>query len=1131
MIEDGVRVSNDDHHMLWSKLFADRIFRLESLKSQYWVIDAVDESSGNGVPALVSMLSKLDCHAPVRIFLTSRPGGQLERLLSQEKVSFKELSTGRTGSLRDIECFLQAKCPQIRDMQAYHKFLSDVLSKSNGIFLWASLIVARLENIYSVEDMQETLQTIPSEMDGFYSRITDSILASPSCDLARCILKWAICSPRPLSTGELTEAVKLDIDRTLTASPGQLETITGHLIFVDSQSRVHVTHETTSTFLTRRREGLWIDRPMAHARIAEVCLSTLCGSEFAPPRTRRAVSSTTKKAHSPLTTYAATNFGYHLMHSSSSVDALLIQLNSFLRSNVLTWIEKLAESGNLSALRQTSHRLKGYLARRAKYLPPVSIEVRTVSAWVNDLHHIVAAFHSALLASPSSIHFLLPYVCPATSIIRQHFAKPTKRLRISGPLDEDWSDRLTSYIFSSQVTSVGCCERLLAVGLKTGDIRLYDTAGFGTFESVGTLAHGKRVRQLAFDRSSSFLASCSVRKLMLWDVRRPSSPSFACLWAKDLDFTPDQVLFSREGDLVMLSDPARSTLTTYKTADGSRTEDLLLRSLPDSDSSDSEGQTGSSWTSAEHVRVDCAKTLAALSYRNSLVSIWDLEGVEKIGNFEREGYEGVYSSPQTLDMVFNPVPELELLAISYKDRNVVLCNPWTLEQMGACQLPYSIDLLASTSDGRILAGGAEDGTIHLLLFETLQPLYRVQPPDEDYQLRGLAFSADNLQFFEVRGQCCNLWEPLALVPKDKSDDSSSEPQSEEVAPQEPGSSSSRAVQWRQAITVIQATERGLCFVGRENGTTDVCDGSTGDSVRQLRLPGGFARITHMNWNEANSLLLSVDVNNRCIVTRLSSSKQDMQPHATTVLDHRERTVVRQALLSSDATSVLLRTDSRLKLIDIDGGSVTADVEFAANFCASHPSDASLLFAFQPDRLHILDWGSLNRLSDPDGIPIAGETSPPGLSSMNGPWFGRAGSAYLVRCFDLPSRHTTCLAVLDASRLTSESKEASIQVRALPKLHVRAVVGVLKSALYFLETTGWVCSVGLKNWGRATHYTRHFFIPPTWHMGGDVVIGMISKTAVAFARGEQLVVFHGFVELEEKVPFEEEKTLALRPSKA
>ncbi|KAH6637294.1 WD40-repeat-containing domain protein [Chaetomium tenue] len=652
---------------------------------------------------------------------------------------------------------------------------------------------------------------------------------------------------------------------------------------------------------------------------------------------------------------------------------------------------------------------------------------------------------------------------------------------------------------------IACCERLLAVGLKNGDIRIYDTAGFGTFESVGILTHGKKVRQLAFDPSSSFLASCSVRKLMLWDVRRSSGPSFPCLWAQDLDFTPDQVTFNKEGTCILLSDPARCAISPVEAVSGSSSETILLPWSQDSDSSDGQEQVGS-WGAAEHVYVDSDQKLAALTYRNSSVFIWDLEAMERVGNFERDGYEGVYSSPPALDLAFNPVAELDLVAISYHDGDVVLCNPWTLQQTGKRHLPHSLVLLACTSDGRILAGGAEDGVIHLLLFETLEPLYRIQPPDERSQLCGLAFSANNLRFFEIRGQSCNVWEPpVLLVPNNGSDDSALESNSEVVSRQEPSSSFAHAFQWRQAITVIQTTERGLFFVGRQDGTIDICDGNSGEVVKKLRLHGGFVRIKQLGWNDANNILLSLDAHNHCIVSRLSFEKE---PQATPMLDHREQDVVRQALLSPDAMSILVRTDATLKLISVARASVSAELDFPASFCSSHPSNPSQLIVFQSGKMHLLDWASLDRLSPTEGIAIAGfEPSLEPSNIMNGAWFGRPGSPYMALCTKSPNQQQpTSFVALDTSKLALENpEEVTVQVLASRRVQVRTVVGVLKQTLYFIDTMGWMSSIRLKNLRQASHYTRHFFIPPTWYVDTGAVLGVVTKTAVALSRGEQLII--------------------------
>lgn len=405
-------------------------------------------------------------------------------------------------------------------------------------------------------------------------------------------------------------------------------------------------------FFTNEREGLWIGRSAAHSRITEICLLTLCGSEFTPPRTCRAAGASIKKRLSPLANYAAENFAYYLMHSSATSDILLTHLNKFLRSNVLSWIEKLAGLGDLSILRQTAQRLEAYTTGLAESFQIDSKEAQTVAKWAKDIHHIVAAFHAALLTSPSSIHFLIPNLCPPASIIRQLFGKFSKRLRITGPLDEDWSDRLTCYLFSDDPYSIACSEEFLAIGLGSGAIWIYDISGFGSFEPLATLNHGKKVRQLAFNASSSLLVSCSVRKLALWDVSR-SDGSFSCLWAQDINFTPYGALFSQDGSWIMLSDTYRSAIVKFATTDASRRETLFFREPSDSDSEDSDHEV-KDWTVASNLWVDPCQNLVAMGYRNAVVNIWDLEAMERIGYFKRDGYTHI--SPPTLDMVSTRSP-------------------------------------------------------------------------------------------------------------------------------------------------------------------------------------------------------------------------------------------------------------------------------------------------------------------------------------------------------------------------------------------------------------------------------------------------------------------------------------------
>jgi hypothetical protein len=408
--------------------------------------------------------------------------------------------------------------------------------------------------------------------------------------------------------------------------------------------------------------------------------------------------------------------------------------------------------------------------------------------------------------------------------------------------------------------------------------------------------------------------------------------------------------------------------------------------------------------------------------------------------------------------------------------------------------------------------------IHLLLFETLQPLYQVQPPDAQFQLSGLIFSPDNLRFVEIRRQSCNIWEPLALVPKDRFDDNSGGP-NPQVTPQESAVSHTHNIKWRQVVSIIQATERGLFFVGRQDGTIDICDGRTGGVVKKLRPGCGFARIKQMGWNEGKALLLSADAHNRCVVARLDFGGPDTEAHETVLLDHREGEIIRQALLSPDGASILLRTDRGVKLIAVDEGDVKAELEIPPGCWATHLSDSSLILMLGETHIQLYDWSSLTRLSLPEGIQINGPDI--SLSKMNGAWACRLGSAYLVNCSNSALPQKAEFVALELSKLTPENTDLELQLRVLPGLHVRAVIGVLKSVVYFLDTTGWVCSIGLKSLRQTTHFARHFFIPMTWHLGGDTAISLISKTAVAFAKGEELVVFYGLLEFEAKVPLGEE----------
>ena len=1132
MAEECIRLNIDDHHVLWTSLFIQRIFDVDHVGPQYWVIDGVDECSKKAIPALISILSSLDSKSPVRVFMTSRSGGDVGKRVSasQPGSPFLEMTTSEEGTLKDIELFLQSRYAYSGDTSDYEDLISDVLSKSKGIFLWASLTIEKLEDAYSVEDKQDVLRQIPPEMDEFYSRIVTSIAESQSAELAKCVLTWVVCSPNTLHISELTEAVKMDMGRTLTVSPRQLETMTGHFLVVDNQSRVHIGHETMSRFLTQpNRHGFSIDRTTADTRLAEICLKVLCGTDLAPPRIRRGRPMTTQGAvaRSRLTDYATSHFSHHLVSGSVATNTTLELLHEFLRSNVLTWIERIASTGSLWHLQQTVQHFKTFLSRRAKDHLPDSIESQTVAAWASDIYHIIVAFGSSLVVSPSSIHSLVPYLCPQRSIIHELFAKPSKRLRISGPLDEAWNDRVASHLLL-EPTSIACSDRFLAVGVRSGEVKLYNFGESGTFNSIGTLEHGRIVRQLAFNPTSSLLASVSPRMLKLWDLNATREPGLQCLWTRNLDFCPFSLAFTPYSASILLTNHGYSAVVKFDVSTGEKQEPVLLHSVSDTDSdSDDIDHLSSSWSPATRMYLDPRHTLAAMGYRNAVVTIWDIEAMECIGKYEKEDTEGIYCTPPSMSMAFNPIPELELLAISYSDGDLVTCNPWTLETEKIFSADALLDSLTATSDGRVLAGAAEDASVYLFLFETLQPIYRIPKPDSQFRVNGLAFSADNLRLFDIRHESCNVWEPEALVPSDDADDTFSHVYREETLLPGPLFSGAHAFQWEKGITVIETALNGkILFVGRKDGTVDICEASTGDVVEKLQLHHSSADIRHLTWSQSASCLLSLDGHGRYKINRLSVfGKRGTKAEITTLLDDSPHDIVRQALLSPEATSVLVCTDSSVKLIGLDGTVVAEETRVTMkSWWMQHPVNPTHLIAVQDGISFLFDWGSLELLTDPDGATIQPPLPVP-ESMMKAtsarPWMSIQGSGLVAAQVFMkqPHQKLSSLVAFDAMTLNDTTKKISLKVLSThaEQLKFQQLLGITKSNLFFLDAGGWVCSIKTKDLEEATHYTRHFFIPQTWRTGSDAIVKIISKSALAFGRGEQLIVFHGFLEFEEKLP--------------
>ncbi|KAI1821720.1 hypothetical protein F4861DRAFT_445652 [Xylaria intraflava] len=1100
MLENEGNLTTDDHSTVWNTIFKNCVLETSFSQPQFWVLDSLDECSSKTVSSLVLLLAKAARGAPLRVFLSSRPGGQIETLLHREHLSFLELRTGSKGSLRDIASFVKAKWSYSGAETLNNKLLTEVLRKSNGNFLWASLIMGRLDDAYSVEDMENTLQHVPSEMNEFYTKISDSVAQSPGADLAKCVLKWIICASRPLKMAELKAAIHMDIGRTLAVSDDKLGDLCGHLVMVDKEGCLQVIHQTVTAFLTQQTTELHIDRHSTHSRLAEICLAHLCSKEFAPPRSRRVIRN--RKPTTPFSDYACTYFSYHMLHCSSSIDTPLMMLSKFIESNSLGWIEQVTTTGSLVTLTKTVQNLQAYLARREKHRSPLGMEVRMIRSWINDLARIVTAFGPSLLTSPSSIYFLIPPLCPPPSIMHQLFFKPSKQFKLLGSAEKEWDDRISCFVYSVDAVSLASSTNALAVGLSNGEVMVYNST---TFQTVATLAHGERVMFLAYGHTSALLASCGPRKVTLWNSQ------FCPVWSRNLNDIALTLSFSSD-DSELLVPERNGAVSIFNSKTGVRADRVLLDDHSDSDSD--EGNSVRRGPPPSLVRLSPTDNLAAIAYRNSAITIWDMDRNDKVGLFEKEGCEGQHFVPQVMDIVFNPIPDLDLMAVAYKDGEIVLCDPWSLEQRSK----YSLlaHTLATSPDGRTLAAGDSIDVIHLFAFETLRLMYRITVAE--YGINSIIFASNNIRFFDIRGTCCNVWEPPVLIRRDESDDASSEPQSEEFIPQVPESAITRSFESEETIHAIEhPAGADFVFCGRENGSITIHSLETGVIVKKFQFHYQTFKIRHLKWLPTHDALLSVDTAGRCVVTRILSPPKGQWEEAECLFDHSNSEVIIQALPSPDLSSVLIVSRGVAELRDFRKG-VVASHTSAGPSCTwiNHPTNAAWLVCLSGNTAQVVDWSSLAVINTVTLAPSTDQNI-----NVNTPtWLVRHGHDLIVRLSWSHNSHDTEIMIVN-SRLDSETSEVNATV-VTKKLSspIKALVGLAKSSLYFLDAQGWVCSIGLKGITDAKHYTRHFFIPLTWQTAEEVALSITLRNGVAFAHNDQLVVFHGFLDFEETVFFQE-----------
>ena len=288
---DGVQLDHLDDRTLWRVLFQNGILTV-TLARHYWVIDALDECSD--APTFLDwILSKSNELPFLRIFVTSRDTSELDRALSHigpRPVHLFPLSVADT--LPDIRHLVEQRIqalPVVVD-QDKARMAETIVNKSQGSFLWTTLILNELLSCHSKNEVTKVLEEVPRDIESLYKRILDSMASiRRGTELAKAILMWVACAIHPLTVSELSEALGLDTGDSFPQFETSITTLCDQLVAVDKFQRVHVVHETVGELLLDKafESEFLVDEIKAHTRLAKVCLTYLVNDEMKPPRTYR----------------------------------------------------------------------------------------------------------------------------------------------------------------------------------------------------------------------------------------------------------------------------------------------------------------------------------------------------------------------------------------------------------------------------------------------------------------------------------------------------------------------------------------------------------------------------------------------------------------------------------------------------------------------------------------------------------------------------------------------------------------------------------------------------------------------------------------------------------------------------
>ncbi|KAK5631744.1 hypothetical protein RRF57_007458 [Xylaria bambusicola] len=1100
---DQDRESWDQHddRVIWRKLFVSAIFKLSTISSHIWVVDALDECvKPSGWLKLLPQIP-----SGLRLFITSRSTDEIERGITSLGPRVVTRSLTNHDTAEDMHAYLSARLEDL-SFDNVDELCTRILTKSQGSFLWVRLVLQEFESAYTDEDIEAILQDVPDDLYKMYNRMLEMIESEKRrTKLARSILSWVTLACRPLTIDELRCAIRLDINETPHNMEKAIPTVCGQLVFIDQASRVHMIHETAREFLLSQDldSTLAVKRGERHGYLAQLLCKYLATDAVKTPQAFQPFRGTKlpMAIDTSLVEYAARFFAEHLYRSNSEEEAPMYELCRFLKSNVLYWFELIAQAGNLQPINRTAVNLEGYLRRRTKYVPPVDKDIQLVDAWATDLIRVSARFRSKLLSCPSSIHCLIPPFCPTGSIIYTLFATQTRSLLVKGARELDWDDCLIRIDFQKgQTTTVAHGITCFAIGLSTGQVSLYDCA---TVQHVSMMRHPERVRLLEFSRDERFLASAGQKRIVVWEPK-----SSLQIWSSRLDSPPITMSFPSE--LLIHANRANQIITSNV-----ETGEVLKVSW---DRNERNSEIPDQPPNKAAIALELG--LLAVGYRSYPILIFDIESGTLLSCCSSMKSNGIDA------MAFNPNTDISALVVSSVNGDLLVFDPQTTELRYQKSNVYA-HALAYSPDGKSLVTGDSRGTIEVYDFNGpdstfLTLIYRINSHEES--VRSVVFSDDGLRLIDCRESQARVWEPAILVQKDADIGSQSDISSQvTLAPRTFGTLENPA---NPEITSLVCHSDGeQVFCGKTSGEVALYSAADGQELNVLYGHSRGTSVVAIAIVEHQHIVVSADESGRILMAYMSpSSSHALQ--AMLIIDTRFNSAVFGILANPDNDRLLVMGKEKDELWELPSGRVISTRTPDENGLRSmivHPQAPNAFIMFTTTVARVFDWSDFKELTSEMGLPVHRD----GLSSskytlVNATYHGSTPVVEAVKAVgETSGTYLFCWDVVSSDSVADTRILGSRMGLLTPVL--RDVIAVVGSTLIFIDRDLWVCSLDLNSFNNAPYRKRHFFILSEWlNVNGDMLYAMTSKKDFVFVNKHGLVIVKAGLDFSEVIALSQQQ---------